>query len=581
MSHICRRFIAMLGLAALATPAFAADTAQPAAQQQPLAPFTAQSGAPLDDVQAAMEVPSLALGLTVDPAGQSLSGQADYRVRASAPLDRVHFDLDPRFAVSRVAVDGRSLAPGAWTNDGGLLKIALPAPLAAGQEATVTIAYAGRPFIAPRAPWEGGIVWSRTPDGQPWVATAVQGFGCDLFWPCLDYPTKRVGVLDFSIRVPQGLTAAANGRLLGSETADGWTTWRWRARQPNDYGVSLQIGPYDLAETHFASRFGNSVPIQFWHLKGHGQQAARLTDEMGEFLSFFESTIGPYPWGDEKVGLVETPHLGMEHQTINAYGNGFKLAPEGYDWLMHHEFSHEWFANQLAGSRNADMWLAEGFGTYMQPLYLKWKQGDFAYRAMLWDLRKKVVSKVPLAPATEVPSAYYNDTEAGWGADIYYKGAWILHTLREHIGDAAFFSATRRLTYGRDDPRPGNFAQVVASTDDFRRIVEQVTGKDMGWFFDAYFLQAALPRLVATRDGKTLNLAWETPAAAPFVLPVEVEVSGKVTTVAMPGGKGAIALPAPDAHVVLDPRWAILRDDPAITAWQAQEKAAKAAAAKK
>lgn len=565
----------MLGLAVMAGPAFAADK-----PNQELAPYTAASGAPLDSVQAAMELPWLALGLTVDPRRQAISGQAEYHVRAAAPLDRLEFDLDPRLAISRITVAGQDVPAGRWNNIGGLLTIPLSAPLATGQEVAVTIAYAGKPRVAPRAPWDGGMVWSKTPDGQPWVASAVQGLGCDLFWPCLDHPTKRVTVMDLAIRVPEGLTAAANGRLVSSDSADGWTTWRWQARQPNDYGVSLQIAPYELAQASYPSRYGGTIPIAFWHLKGQAAQAARLNAEMADFLTFFESTIGPYPFADEKVGLVETPHLGMEHQTINAYGNGFKLAPEGYDWLMHHEFAHEWFANQLAGSRNADMWLAEGFGTYMQPLYLKWKSGDFAYRAALWELRKKVVSKVPLAPAQEIRSGYYNDTEAGWGADIYYKGAWVLHTLREYLGDEAFFTATRQLTYGRTDPRPGNFAPVVASTDDFRRIVEQVSQQDLGWFFDAYFLVPALPKLTSTRSGSTLNLGWETGVTAPFVLPVEVEIDGQVVTVPMPGGRGSVALPTPDAHVVLDPRWKILRDDPAISAWQAQERAkAKAAAA--
>jgi aminopeptidase N len=562
----CAAALWALGLAQ-PSPASGAD----APEQAPLAPRTAESGAPLDAVQQAMELPHLALAMRVDPDSESIAGQAYYTVRAAVPLDRLEFDLDPRLAVSHVTLDGEALAAGRWSSKDGLVTIALPASLAKGATAKVGIAYAGKPRIAPKAPWDGGFVWSKTEDGKPWIATAVQSEGCDVFWPCLDHPSKRVGLLDFFVTVPEGLIDASNGKLIETAAGDGATTFHWRAREPNGYGVSLQIGPYELARADYPSRFGNTIPIRFWYLPGHEEGAERLVGEVKDFLTFFESTIGPYPFGDEKAGFAETPHLGMEHQTINAYGNGYKLAPEGYDWLMHHEFSHEWFANQLTNAGNADMWLQEGLGSYMQPLYLKWKNGDAAYQAALWDMRKKVESRVPLAPEGFVSSAYYDEEEAGWGNDIYYKGAWVSHTLRELIGDEAFFTAMTRLVYGRDDPRPGNFAPRTASTGDFRRIVEQVTGKPMGWFFDAYFHTAALPKLMTTRDGTTLRLEWRTEAKEPFAMPVEVEVAGKRVTVPMAGGKGSLRLPSPEAHVVLDPEARILRDDPAITAWQKQE----------
>ena len=568
--------LGVLGLA-LASPAFADDPPKqaPPLQQPPLAARTAESGAPLDAVQQAMETPRLTLALRVDPASESIAGQADYTIRAGSALDRLEFDLDPRLPVSRVTLDGQPLAAGMWSSKDGLVSIELPAPLAKGSAAQVGISYAGKPRVAPKAPWDGGFVWSKTADGKPWIASAVQSEGCDLFWPCLDHPSKRVGLLEFHVTVPEGLFDASNGKLVGTTAADGWRTYHWRARAPNGYGVSLQIGPYELAQADYASRFGDTVPIRFWYLPGHTEGAQRLVGEVEDYLAFFESTIGPYPFADEKAGFAETPHLGMEHQTINAYGNGYKLAPEGYDWLMHHEFSHEWFANQLTNADNADMWLQEGLGSYMQPLYLKWKQGDAAYTSYLWDMRKKVNSRVPLAPEGFVSSAYYDDEEAGWGNDIYYKGAWIMHTLRGLIGDKAFFTATRRLVYGRDDPRPGNFAPRTASTADYQRIVEQVTGKPMDWFFDAYFRVGPLPRLVESRDGSMLDLAWQSEAKEPFAMPVEVEVKGKLVTVPMSAGKGSLRLPSPDAHVVLDPHARILRYDPAIEAWKKQEADAK------
>jgi aminopeptidase N len=556
-----------LGLA-LAVPALGADLPE----QAPLAERTAQTGLPLTPAQQATELPHLALSITVDPSSRSIAGEARYRIRASAPLSQVQFDLDPRLAIAGVSVDGHPLDRGGWTNDGGLLSIHLPAALPRGDEADVTIIYSGTPFVARKAPWDGGFVWSTTPDGQPWIATAVQGEGCDLFWPCIDNPTKRVASLDLAVRVPEPLIEAGNGKLIGVEHENGWATWRWRAKYPQSYGVALQIAPYRVAERQYASRFGNTIPLKFWYLAGHEDGARRLLGELASFLDFFESTVGPYPWWDEKAGIAETPHLGMEHQTINAYGNGFALAPEGYDWLLNHEFAHEWFANQETNRSDAEMWLHEGFGMYMQPLYLRWKDGEFLYDATLWDYRKKIHGRVPLVPPAGAPPPSYLDESTGWGNDIYYKGAWVLHALRGQIGDEAFRKTLRLFVYGRDDPRPGNFKRPLLRTSaDYEQIVKQVTGRDLGWFFDTYLRTGPLPRLETKREGSTLHLAWRSEAKRPFAMPVEVEIAGRLVKVPMPGGKGSVRLPSSDAHVVLDPNARILRYDPAIAAWQKQE----------
>jgi aminopeptidase N len=549
----------------------------PVAAQDVVAERTAQSGLPLDPVRASMTVPHLALGFTVDPATRSLAGTADYTVTVDTLQDRLAFDLDPRFAVTGISVDGQALAPAAWSNPDGLLTITLPRPLAAGGQAQISIAWNGAPHVAKRAPWDGGFTWTRTPEGQPWIASAIQGEGCDMFWPCLDHPTKRIGLLDLGVTVPDGLVAAGNGVLIGEEHAGGWATWRWRARQPNNYGVTLQIGPYRLADAQYRSAYGNTIPVQYWHLPGDRVEDVQyLLAEMQDYLAFFEEVVGPYPWGDEKVGLAETPHLGMEHQTINAYGNGYKRGPEGYDWLAQHEFGHEWFANQMTNATEGEMWLHEGLDTYMQPLYLLWKDGRMAYDVALWEHRKRVLSRVPLVASDPAATGNYLDADSGWGNDIYYKGSWITHTLRLLIGDAAFRESLRRLVYGRPDPTPGNILPVRRTTADFSAIVSAVTGRPMDWFFDAYVRQAALPRLVEERQGAHLALRWETPGALPFAMPVEVRVGDRVLVVPMADGTGVLDLGSADARHVIDPEAKILRDDPAITAWQAQERAAAA-----
>ncbi|WP_336985232.1 M1 family metallopeptidase [Altererythrobacter aquiaggeris] len=559
------RFICGVAASCLALGAVAPAAS---AQEVPvLAARTQDSGLPLSENQLRTQLPYLALSLKVNPATRSIIGRADYQIMATDAVTRAEFDLDPRYDISAITVDGKTLAKTGWSNPDGFLSITLPKRLAAGETARVSISYAGTPHVAVRAPWDGGFVWDKTPSGADWISTAIQMQGCDIFWPCMDHPTREVGVLDSSITVPAPLVAAGNGVLQSVEQKGDWTTYNWRAKNPNSYGVSLNIAPYELLEFEYKSRFGNTIPVKYWHLPESAGQAPVLMAEMPIYLDFFEELIGPYPFADEKVGVAETSHLGMEHQTINAYGNQYRPTPEGYDTLMQHEFAHEWFANQLSNAESADMWLHEGFGAYMQPLYLLWKDGELAYHADLWQARKGLINRFPVAPRERISSTKYLDGEAGWGRDIYAKGSWVLHTLREHLGNENFFKATTRLVYGRDDPKPGNFVPVVKSTDDFLAIVNDVTGKDFGWFFETYLRSAELPKLVENREGKILNLEWQAPGGT-FPMPVEVLVDGRTIVVPMGGGKGSLDLGSATVHYIADPKGKILKDDPDITRWQ-------------
>jgi aminopeptidase N len=258
----------------------------------------------------------------------------------------------------------------------------------------------------------------------------------------------------------------------------------------------------------------------------------------------------------------------MEHQTINAYGNKFAKAPEGYDWLLHHELSHEWFGNQLTSSDWDDFWLHEGFGSYMQPLYLEYLYGDRGYFTLLQRQRVGIRNSAPLVSGkSHVAEEVYRADRGGPGGDIYTKGSNVLHTLRNLIGDDAFFTSVRRLVYGTADPRPGNFAPRYGSTREFVQIVNEVTGRDYGWFFDVYAFNAELPELTSTRDASGLTLAWKTPKNLPFPMPVDVRVGDRVETLAMADGRGHVAIPEA-ATFTIDPHSKILRREPHIEAFQ-------------
>jgi aminopeptidase N len=550
-----------------------------ATTQLPLTDFTANSGSPLAPEQLAVTFEKADLALRVDPATQSISGDAALtfvvKPDVAAPLARIAVELDRNLPVDGASVDGVALAASAISNPDGRLYLTLPTPLPAGARTTVRIRYHGVPHVARHAPWDGAFVWSKTADGQPWIATTVEGEGCDLFWPCIDHPTGKAKLIDLHISVPSPLVVAGNGVALGMDEKEGWRTYHWRAKNPSTYGIALNIGPYEMLSGDYASKYGNTIPLRMWYLRGHEQQAKGLFSEFAPMLDFFENRIGPYPFGDEKMGVVETPHLGMEHQTINAYGNNYLKSPYGYDWLLHHELSHEWFGNQMTNANWDDMWLHEGFGSYMQPLYLQWLRGDREFQAELFNHRKSLSNKVPMVSGKpQRIQDVYEDERGGPGHDIYAKGSLILHTLRNLIGDDAFFRATRRMVYGTDTPTPGNFQPRWSSTKEFIAIANDVSGRDLGWFFDAYLYHAALPELVETRSGNTLQLRWRLKDGGPFPMPLEVRVtdgaSERVEKLTMAGGVGELTLPA-NAFYTVDPGARVLRQQAHIDAWKRDE----------
>lgn len=489
--------------------------------------YSLKSGGQVAPLQQGLTVEHADLTFAFDFDNKILMGTTTLTLKGEGSRSAFSVDLDSVFTVNSVAVNGESLAASQYRNVGGELQITpsseVTLPL------TVTISYEGQPRIPVRAPWDGGVMWEKTPEGANWLATAVQGEGCDLFWPCIDQPHGEPNQTDLHIQVPKPLVAASNGVLVDVTDNGDTRTYHWQTRSAhNTYGIALNIAPYEKLETTYSSIYGNTYPIVYYHLPGNEQQAKVLFDEIPTMLTFFERMIGPYPFGNEKVGVAQTPHLGMEHQTINAYGNEYKKDEFGFDWLLQHEFAHEYFGNQVTNDNWDHMWIHEGLGSYMQPLFAQYLSGDVAYMTYLNNQRKGLINTHPIVSnkLMEVEQVY--ERGVGPALDIYYKGSWIMHTLRNLIGDDAFFSAVRELVYGTDQPKPGNFTTIYRNTQDFIEIVNRRTGKDLSWFFDVYLYQPKLPKLVETRTEDSVTFRWNTPQNLPFPMPLEVSVNGEV-----------------------------------------------------
>ncbi len=533
-----------------------------------ITPQTRKMGGVLPPEQQALDLRHLDLSTQVFPDEKRIASTAVLTLRVAKPLTELVLDLYPKFTLDRIEVDGRRIPEGRYSNPEGQLRIRLPGTAAANSTLKVKIAFSGTPPLARRPPWEGGVTWTTTPDGKhPWIDTSLWGGGCDLLFPCIDHPTRKAALLDLHYTVPRGLMAPGNGKLISRVDTKGWTTWNWRARSVHTYGPVLDVGPYKVLEGDYPSRFGNVIPMRLYYLPGEEEKAAALFSEFPRTLDFWESRIGPYPWADQKMGVIRVPYSGLENQTLVGHSNDFPRTPFGFDWLMNHEFAHEWFGNQLSVSNYDDLWLHEGFGSYAQPLLAEHLGGRIDYFAYLKEQRTGIRNLEPLVSGRERHEKEVYADATGPRGDIYAKGSWVVHTLRELIGDEAFFESVRILVYGRPDPRPGNFQPRFATTQDYLKIVNDVTGRDLKWFFDVYFYRAALPKLLATHKDNMLELRWQAPDGLPFPMPLDVRVDGRMVTLPMTDGTGKTAAP-PRAAITLDPFSKILMHSDAIDAFQ-------------
>lgn len=529
------------------------------------------TGLPLTDNMRAYDVDRYTLRHEILVASKSIAGSATVTFDVLARMDLLELDFDGYYDIDFVASNGNTLA---FEQTESKLLVHLASSLDVGESGSVTVFYKGVPLEARLPPWDGGFTWEQTPSGRPWIATSFQGEGCDIWWPCKDHPSDEPNGVDLYITVPNDLFVAGNGVLIDViDAGEDRKTFHWQTNvATNIYGVAINIAPYVTIESEYQSTNGTNVPVVFYAIEDHEEEARRLFDrDMHQMIEFFERVIGPYPWGHEKIGIAETPHLGMEHQTINAYGNEFKRDDYGFDWLLHHEFSHEWFGNLVSAPNYADLWLHEGAGAYMQMVYTQEFMGDAAAHHRMYKSYLAIDACLPVAPRGEFSSDQMNAEETGSAANIYTKGSWVMHSLRYLLGDDKFWTAVRMLVYDNTEPakQAGSISARHRTTEDFLKISSDVANSDLAWFFEVYLRTGELPELVSEQVGPDVELRWVTANDLPFNMPVPVRVNGAITRVEFFDNTARLADTERDA-IQIDPNMQVLRQLPSLPTCEEQ-----------
>jgi len=460
------------------------------------------------------------LHVKVNPTDSSIAGYnaITYRILKPAPRREMQIDLQMPLVVDSIVQDGLELSA---RRDGNAFFVTLIAPQRVGTKKSIAIYYHGKPTTAVRAPWDGGFVWARDSLGRRWVVTANEGLGASVWWPNKDYLGDEPDSQRIAITVPDSLLDVSNGRLRSTTpNSDGSVTYEWFVTNPiNNYDVAVNSGHYAHYTDVFEGENGK-LTLDFYPLDYHLDTAKRQFQQVTPMLQCFETWFGPYPWYNDGYKLVETPHLGMEHQSAVAYGNQYKNGYLGHDrsatgrgmewdFIIIHESAHEWWGNNITMKDQADMWIHESFATYAEGLYTECQQGKKAGQEYTIGQRKLIRNDKPIIAA-------YGVNAEGSG-DMYDKGGNMLLTIRQLVDDDARW---RGILRGLNK----TFWHQTVTTKQVEDYISRGSGMNLGKVFDQYLRTTKIPTLEYKLQGQKLSYRWSNVVPG-FAMPVKVTTS--------------------------------------------------------
>ncbi|CAM3469679.1 M1 family metallopeptidase [Aequorivita lipolytica] len=459
------------------------------------------------------------LKVAVNPSEKTIEGSNTITYKVLAPNDVMQIDLQAPMKIDKIIQDGKEIT---FTSEGDAHFLKLQKKLKKGSEAKITIFFSGKPIEAKRPPWDGGFTWSKDSNGKDFIATSNQGIGSSVWWPLKDHPSEEPdNGATISVTTPKDLMDVSNGRLKKVIETD-TKTWVWEVVNPiNAYGININIGDY----VHWSEKYKGEkgiLDMDYYVLRENEVKAKEQFKQAPMMMKAFEHWFGPYPFYEDGYKLVEAPYLGMEHQSSVTYGNKFEngylsrdLSGTGwglkFDFILIHESGHEWFANNITNKDVADMWIHEGFTNYSENLYLDYYFGKKASSEYVIGIRKNILNDRPII-------GQYNVNNPG-SSDKYYKGANILHNIRQLIEDD---DKWRQILRGLNK----DFYHQIVTSKQVEDYICQKSGIDLTEFFDQYLRTTMVPKVEYSFDGKDLKFRY-VDIIENFNMPVIAIINGK------------------------------------------------------
>ncbi|WP_405576707.1 M1 family metallopeptidase [Winogradskyella sp. Asnod2-B02-A] len=460
------------------------------------------------------------LDIEVKPEDKFISGKNTIQYKVLKNNQVMQIDLQQPMEITKVLQEGKELEV---KHEENAHFITLSENQNIGDINSIEVYYKGHPREAKRAPWDGGFSWKKDKNGKHFIATSCQGLGASVWWPNKDHMYDEVDSMLISVTNPKGLTNVSNGKLRELVKNDNNTvTSHWFVSNPiNNYGVNVNIGDYVNFSEVFKGEKGD-LDMDYWVLKDNLEIAKKHFKDAPKMMKAFEHWFGPYPFYEDSFKLVEVPYLGMEHQSSVTYGNQYKQGYLGsdlsgtgwglkFDFIIIHEAGHEWFANNITNKDIADMWIHEGFTSYSENLFLDYYYGKEASADYVIGTRKNIQNDKPLI-------GVYNVNNEG-SSDMYYKGANMLHTLRQLIEDDEKW---RQILRGLNS----EFYHQTVTTKQIEDYLSEQTEIDLTAFFDQYLRTTKIPTLEYEIKKGELKYHW-TEIVEDFDMPIQVEINGK------------------------------------------------------
>lgn len=458
--------------------------------------------------------------LSVEPdfATKSIKGKNTISFEITKDVKNPIFQVDLQQPMKADKVEA-SFPIADYKQDGDFIWLKTNKAFKKGEKYTIDVSYSGSPRIAKNAPWDGGWVFTKDENGNPWMSVADEGIGASIWLPTKDIWSDEPenGVI-MKIITPKDLVGVGNGRLISKKAEGDKTAYTWEVKNPiNAYSIIPNIGKYVNFKDTFNGEKGK-LDLDYWVMDYNIDKAKKQFQQVKPMLSAFEYWFGPYPFYEDSYKLVESPYLGMEHQSNVAYGNGYAngylgndLSGTGvglnWDYIIIHESGHEWFANNITAKDQADMWIHEGFTMYSEVLFTEKFMDKKSADLYMQGIHKTVSNDIPII-------GKYGVRNEGSG-DMYPKGASMLHTIRQILNDDDKF---RQILRGINK----DFYHQTVTTQQIENYISKKSGIDFSSVFNQYLRSVKVPVLEYSQNGEELKFRY-TNAVKNLKLPVRID----------------------------------------------------------
>jgi len=469
----------------------------------------------LNEFRSCFDVQYYDLSVRVRPQQQAITGYNTIHLEAIGDFDRIQLDLFSNMTIDSVVYDGQLLP---FERELNAFFIGFPILIRQGSEISLTIYYHGIPVKAKHPPWDGGFVWSRDSLHRNWIGVSCQGIGASLWWPNKDHLSDRPEGMRISLEVPEGLKGISNGKLQEVvPLQDGYNRWIWEVTYPiNNYNVSINVGEYAHIRDSFDGLDGR-LNLDYYVLDYNRDKAAEQFRQVQPMFTSYEKFFGPYPFYRDGYKLIETPYYGMEHQSGIAYGNDFRNNEYDFDYIIIHESGHEYWGNCISIQDLGELWVHESFTTYMESLFMEYFHGKQVALNYLSDQRLNIENMNPMLGPLNVNYDNWIDT------DIYYKGTWMLHSIRNTVNNDSIWFNLLHNTFQHFKYKSVTSSEIVA-------YINAGTEYDLMPVFDHFLTRNNAPvlriREKRKKDHIKLVYSWDG-VGRDFNMPAEIHTESE------------------------------------------------------